>query len=536
MKTQPFKNPKTGFMGLVTGMLLLVCLLSQTALAQVDASRTQNSIIQLPKDLKLKDQLYVDLNLDGLKDLVLSTGHKSTQFARSLRIHYQQSPNQGFDMKPDEVITLTPDVIAYACGDVDPYPGREILLFTANAVFGYRLGKEGRESLFKLLDCEFLWQLPDHDHVFSWQRGILDFDGNGKVDLCVPQFDGIKIWLQKEAGFVPSPLLKTPKETLVDDALVRVEKVKSSLTLSFGSEGMGHLFGDALGNEPLVSVSHSIHVPLFAEFNGDGRSDIVTQTSNHLHIWQQGGTEPFQTHPNLSLKLPKEDDGDDVIDMGEKQYVVDVNQDKRCDFIMFTRDKSSKKVFTHILIYVNHKDSDNRDTLFDEQGMPQQLIKIAGLPGEAQLDDINGDGYPDLSFVTFRPDLLDQVKTLASKSIELQFLAYFNVKGRFSRRPDITQAVHVSVDGSQSSGMDHGRFLFDLNGDGLLDVLVREPRDHISLRLLRKSKDGIQISTDPAWGLAIPNGSNIVYEQTSHPTKPVLLIMDADQIMHVRFK
>jgi hypothetical protein len=252
-------------------------------------------------------------------------------------------------------------------------------------------------------------------------------------------------------------------------------------------------------------------------------------------VWQQGTSKAFHREPTLSLKLPKDEQGNPDLDIAANQYVVDLNQDNRCDFILCTKDKTSKKLFTQILIYLNHKGSDHKDALFDEQGMPNQLMKIAGLPSKAQLEDINGDGYPDLSFVTLRPDLLDQVKTLASKSIELQFLAYFNHKGRFSKRPDLTQAMYLQIDGQGGADEKQGRFLLDLDKDGLLDLLVRDTREHIGIRLLRKTRSGFQILKAYAWDMTIPEKSRIVYEKTQS-NKPVLLIVGHDQIMYVRFK
>ncbi|MCP4450545.1 MAG: hypothetical protein GY809_03725 [Planctomycetes bacterium] len=535
MTRKIFMVKKWSYRQFIASVILAACLLSQITLAQDQTWGTVHAFIQIPKTLKLKDQIYHDINQDGIKDLILSVGHSEKQYTRSLRIHYQQGRDAGFKMAPDETIPLTPDVIAYACADIASDPGCEILLFTANACFGYRLQKEGRDALFKVVDHEFLWQLPDQDHVFSWQRAILDFNGDGRVDLFLPQADGLKILLQTEAGFVSSPLLEIPEEHRLNDAQVRVEKIESSLRVSFGSNGSGGLFGEKGDSQPLVNVHHSTHVPLFTDFNGDSLYDIVAQTQNRLQVWQQGTSKAFHKEPTLSLKLPKDEQGNPDLDIAANQYVVDLNQDNRCDFILCTKDRTSKKLFTQILIYINHKDSDHKDTLFDEQGIPQQLIKIAGLPSKAQLKDINGDGFPDLSFVTLRPDLLDQVKTLASKSIELQFLAYFNHKGRFSKRPDLTQAMYVHIGGQGGSDEEQGRFLLDLDKDGLLDLLVRDTRKHIAIRLLRRTRNGIQISKAHAWDMTIPENARIVYEHTN-TKKPVLLIVGSDQIMYVRFK
>ena len=516
---------------LILPVLCAACLLAQVSFAQDQTSGTVNSFIQIPSTLKLKDQIYHDLDQDGLSDLILSVGHHETQYKRFLRIHHQQSGDSGFDMEPDEIIPLTPDVIAYACGDIAPDPGAEILLFTANACFGYRLGKQGRDALFKVVDHEFLWQLPDKDHVFSWQKAMLDFNDDDQVDLCLPQADGLSIRLQDRFNFTGAAHLQVPEDRVRRDSQqVQVDKIESRLTISLGFKGSGALFGNNGNSESLVNVRHSTHVPLFTDFNGDALYDIVAQTKRHLYVWAQGSSQAFQTEPTLSLEVPKDKDANPDLDIAANQYVVDLNQDNRCDFILCTKDRTSKKLFTQILVYINREDG-----LFDEQGMPQQLIKIAGLPGKAQLEDINGDGYPDLSFVTFRPDLLDQVKTLASKSIELQFLAYFNDRGRFSRRPDLTQNVYVSLDGKGYSEAEQGRFLLDFDGDGLRDLLVRDTSTHLGIRLLRKTRHGIQILKTFAWEMTMPSNAHIVHERT-HTDQPVLLIVGSDQIMHVRFK
>jgi len=517
--------------------VVILFVLSPRAEAQDDSARTLSSVIQLPTELKLEDQLFEDINHDGLKDLTLSTSHRETRFARSLRNHYQQKNNIGFAMEPNEVIPLTPDVIAYACVDTDPHAGKEMLLFTANACFGYRLQKENKDRVFKIAECEFLWQLPDPHHVFSWQGAVLDFNGDDRVDLFLPQSEGFRVLLQTDSGFSSTPLLRVPQERgSSGNSPVRVKRDQSRVSVGLGFEGGGALFQAERRSKALVSVSHSTNVPLFTDWNGDRYQDILTQTSKRLHVWQQGTVEPFQEKPQLSLELPKDDNGPTGIDMSSNQYVLDLNRDQRCDFIMFSRDKNSKKVFTQILIYLNHENSENEPVLFGEEGIPQQLLKIAGLPSNAHLKDINGDGYPDLSFVTFRPDLLDQAKTLASKSIEFQFLGFVNHKGRFSRRPDINQAIHVSIHEQGRSEFDQGRFFVDFNRDGLLDVLVRDTKEHIGLRLLRKTKNGIQITKTNVWDMSIPENARIVYEKAKDTSRPVLLIVGPSQIMYVRFK
>lgn len=523
-------NGKFAKVRTMTLAVLFLCLLNSGVRAQDDSSSTINSIIQLPGDLSLEDHVYEDINLDGLKDLALSVSNRKKPYERSLRIYYQQDGDTGFKMEPDEIITLTTDVIAYAFADTDRNPGAEILLFTANACFGYRLQEESKGKIFKITDCEFLWQIQDPYKVFSWQKGVFDFNNDGRMDFVLPQSNGIKMFIQKEEGFVATPLLKMPSGISTNTSQIQVSRNRSNTRTGLSFDGAGDLFGAEKPEKPLVNVNHSINVPLFTDFDGDNLCDIL-QVSNFIYVWKQEKNEPYLQQNYIRLEIPK-----DISENAGDQYILDLNRDKRCDFILFARDRNTKKVFTQILIYINHKNPENEDILFDENGIPLQMIKIAGLPGKVQFEDINCDGYPDLSFITFNPDLLDQVKTLASKSIKLQFLAFINDNGKFSRNPDINEEINVLLDNKIRSEAEQGQFFIDYNKDGLLDILVRDTNNHIGLRLSGKTKNGINISNKNVWDMTIPEKSNIVYEQKDKDIKPVLLITGPAQIIHVRFK
>ncbi len=489
------------------------------------------SIIQLPSSLKLKDQIYTDINNDSLSDLALSVADRSTPFKRSLRIYLQTHDEPAFRMEPDEIIPLTPDVIAYALADADSQPGREILLFTARACFGYRLHAERAQRIYKIADFEFLWQLPDKDQVFSWQAAVKDLDHNGKDDVFIPQSGGFRLLLQDESGFtITEPHYVPSSPSTPGPASGDNNQPGVGVTLDLG--GLPELFGYDVGNQPLVSARHSVNVPLFTDFNGDQRLDILMQTANRLMVWQQG-EKVFLPNPGpLCLDLPVGKQSESEILSIRSQYALDLNHDDRCDFLLFTRDKHSPKLATQILVYLHPPKAEHGSMLFGQAGLPDQLIKIAGFPGDVQLMDINNDGYPDLSFIAFRPDLLDQVKTLASKSITFQLLVFLNQQGHFARSPDMMQDINVSLQDNLDSETDQGRFLLDYNKDGLLDVLVREADSRLGLRLLRRNSRGIALSESNAWEMTIPADAHVVYENQG---EPVLLIMDSDQIMHVRF-
>ena len=75
----------------------------------------------------------------------------------------------------------------------------------------------------------------------------------------------------------------------------------------------------------------------------------------------------------MSLKIPK-----DISENSEDQYIIDLNQDKRPDFLSFARDKNSKDVFTQILIYINHKNEKNEDILLERY--KQKILIMTAFP------------------------------------------------------------------------------------------------------------------------------------------------------------
>ena len=52
-------------------------------------------------------------------------------------------------------------------------------------------------------------------------------------------------------------------------------------------------------------------------------------------------------------------------------------------------------------------------------GRPSSLLVFAGFVADPTFRDLDGDGYPELVLETLRPDLIDQIRSASSESIDV---------------------------------------------------------------------------------------------------------------------
>ena len=157
-----------------------------------------------------------------------------------------------------------------------------------------------------------------------------------------------------------------------------------------------------------------------------------------------------------------------------------------------------------------------------------------GFAGGARLLDIDGDAAPDLVVSAVRPDLIDQLTGGATDSIEVELTVFLNNGRGFSRRPDLTHRVRVPTGGMNASV----RFLTDVNGDGVRDLLAREEPERLSLHLVRADGKGgrLEVLDRPLWELRVDEDARVRFaERPEAPGRPDLLVLEEAQILHVRF-
>jgi hypothetical protein len=524
----------------VATLLVLFSLLAGVAEAGIGRVTT----VQMPDGMRVEDTAGADLNGDGEPDLVIAAATRGPRPQRSLRIHLFREGEVCFEPTPDFVYPLLPGVVAFAVGDVERAKGKEIVLFTARGAWSWRPGAGEKEAERRLLSGDFLWQLPDPTEAFHFWGGVRDLDGDGLDDLVFPEPGGYRIAIQRRDGDGPSSfalvgasrvppsfgeLEPTSKGAQRMKARRRARELRLSIRLGGDSKDPG---------ESEISVLDTVPVPFFSDWDADGRSDLVALSGESLYIWRQREDGGFDRLPDVAQEFPIEMDKGRRFDISFGAYSGDLNRDGRVDCVIIAGDRRSDDIRTQILVYLNGvgKGKTAETPLFGPKGQPQQVLLVSGIVGAVALEDVDGNGEPDLVLGTVQIDTLDAIRAASSGKIEASLRVYLNQRGRLSRQPDLDYTVQIGAEDIQEAGRRlQARFIPDITGDGVRELLVRDGPTRFSVHLVRKTKDGLTVMKRPLDEHQIRKRAEIdVVWRTDGP--PAIVVREGKQVHHVRYE
>jgi len=512
---------------------------SLLALAPQELGKTQ--VLQLPDGVSQREGELVDADGDGQLDLVVVAWAPDSQRPRRVRVHYRRPGAAPFTTEPDYEVQLTDEVVAYAIADVHPDSGSEVVLVTAEGAFAWRpRAPNERQQVVLLARLPFLWQVPSGGRVASWQRGVVDVDGDGDVDLLLPGPDGFRVLVQERADgvdFSAQSFLRVPDDP--EDAVVDIGPSDSaqgssspSSSAAVGSSSDGSSlefllqFDDEVGSAaPLLSVTRELPVPWVIDWNADGRLDVLAQGRRELFVWQQVEGGRFPEDP-LRLTLPVERDRKRELDLSYSAHVAHLDADRRADYVVVAGDKRSESVRTQVLLYRNGEGGP-----FPAGGLPTQLLVLAGFAGLPRLYDVDMDGLEDFVIGSFRPDLLDAIRSASSKTLDVEMILYRNLGGSFSKSPDMTWKVSLPL-GSERF---NARFFGDVTGDGLSDILLRRQEERVAIHMVRATNGRWSVVERPVWELNVERKAQLRFANGTHERPPELLVLEDRQVVHVRF-
>jgi hypothetical protein len=427
--------------------------------------------------------------------------------------------------------------VGFAVGDVHADAGAEIVLFASTGVFALRWRAEDeRDRYAKLCDADVLWQLPHHRETHALQDSITDLDGNGLVDVLVAEPGGYRAVLQREAGGTrsfDSQVLRlprggagTPRGRASRRMRGRQERNKFRVSVQMGNP--------ADGPTEMLAVAESVPAPRLTDWNGDGRVDVLAQTTEKLLVWTQGAG--FRSAPDVQIPLPLEVDRRRLYDVSYAALSSDLDGDRRADYVLVAGDQDSDEPRAQVALYTRAPPAKETERpLFGEKGRPTQLLVVAGIAGSPQLFDVDGDGLEDLVLGALRFDALDAIRAATGSTLDAELYVYRNRRGRFSKQPDLTGEVSISAKGlRRARSGDVAQLLGDVTGDRVSELLVRDDPTHIRLLMIRRVKDSLALVERPLWETVVDEDARVIATPPGEGMAELIAI-DKRRILHVRF-
>jgi len=520
-------------------------------LLQAAAPIARTCSIPIAEGSRIEEVLSCDFSGDDVADICIATrqvrasGAKTPARAR-LSIHARVSAAIPFRATPDASLDLPSDVIAFAACDLLPDAGREVLLFNATGIFVWRW-RETDESkrVVRLLDCDLLWQLPAGGTLFHLQDGVVDLDGDGREDLVVPEPDGARVVFQKPLGETPrfgAPTQIVVPEDVFEGTAGRLVKVRSrngrrQLNIDLGDDF--DLRGGVDRGGPYVTIEEGAAPIAALDWDGDGDRDLLALSDAALYVSVQEPRGVFDPARRLELTSPVPRDRSRQLDVSFQVRALDIDRDARADAVFFAQDKRADSARTQALVFRHGITAGDAPALFGKEGKPTELLVLDGFARLLAIEDVDGDGFPDLVAAALRPNLIDAMRAAASERIDTELYVFLNKKGRgFSRKPDLTRVLSLQASGGDGGGASPflADFAGDVTGDGVHELFVRTDRDRLRVHMVRRGRDGaLSVVDAPLYELAIDPKSRVLVPGTVTQRTPDVFVLEPGAVVCASF-
>jgi len=408
-----------------------------------------------------------DLTGSGRRDLIgLSLGRISI---------FRADPGQpaGFSATPDTIVT-GPTAYYAAVADVLPDKGKEILILTPDGVWAFVQADGAFVSRpRRLIESETILSMNSirgrvlaneyrNVQVLPWNFAF-DVNGDSLADIIVPHDTGTSLYLQKPRGKFSKPISLR------------------ALPIVHHFAAPGHR-ADEFSQPTTRSCRLQVVVPPFEarDVNGDGRPDLVCGSQ----WFAQKLDGSFDTSPAI-LPADMRNPADPSV------RLVDINGDGKKDrFAEENRVDDPLNIVTYVRPYL--ADATGRIPSKPSQVLVDQNVLIhTNLP----LHDFDGDGA--LDFAMYKTDItVTEIAKWVRQSFgqiegNLNFYLFDRQANRYPRSPAFSKSITMrfKVDLMEAMmGLVWERYLAtmmrfegDYNGDGRLDLLVRETTEQISI-------------------------------------------------------
>ncbi len=425
-------------------MILRFLVLAVACSPCVAQQAARATAVQLQKGVAYTGHIHVDVDGDGLKDLVLAVRESSPR-RRAIQVHLQQPAEPPFVNEPSWApYPVEADVVAFTFADVGPAKGRELVLFTPERAVMVTRGEGGAVDYSVLFRHRIVWPAAERDAVLPLADARIDLDGNGSEDLLLPEPDGALLVANPSGG----------------DAMRRFELslpawVSPIATATNGAAGMN---GDSLrvqfeagddeagaderkrATTPLVTLLTRAPAPRVLDLEGDGTAELVAVRNQRLHaLALDGGNKAAQR------ELPVPQDRLTLFDPSFDVQLVDVDGDRRLDLLLSSSASRNDEVEVRMDLYRTRADG-------TWPTKPDSRLRTQTLARPPQLIDVDGDGTLDLVACTLRIDALRALTGGSDVSLEVQVNVFRGTGERFVTPALLNQVLRLPTKSERGGG------------------------------------------------------------------------------------
>jgi len=456
------------------------------ALAAVGAGGLEAGHVDasLEFDGEILDQRFLDIDGDGRDSLCVALRRRDGR--RELRI--LEPRRHGFDSKPEHVVSVLEDVLAYAFAEVREEAGRELVFLTRSGAYSYSLTREGyRGNIARLLEEELLYDVPDSRSLPYWPY-VLPREGGDL--LLLPGRSDFAVWGPRRdasgqsTGEVAPPYeawmriggARPRRETAEDDDGGVTVSGSGDYVLALGGDSDDIFLRDSGRAASLLSDGKSFPAPAQVDLDGDGRLDLVLRKGDEFWIYLHGpdgfAPEPSRVEPLPEYIADRDDD--------HSFWFADLNGDAWLDLVVRSAGdvEGIENAQVRVLVLLG-----SSGRLLPEE--PAQVLRFEAANLRVDVVDVNGDGRADLSMRKFTVPSV--IETVSGIEFELTYLAYF-ATGKdslpFERKAALNQSQTFDLD-SLGDAIKSRHLKLDCDGDGLPDLVEVDLRGRIVVRRLR---------------------------------------------------
>lgn len=402
-----------------------------------------------------------DFDGDGRTDLmqILFNGVPPAE-TRTIRI-FTQGEDGALSATPTYEVPVPEDSAAYDVGDVTELPGVELVFLRPSGLTLLSFANPGLPRRDLTVDGSTL--VPAED-----ERGL----------------DRLRL-IYREFGAEPRLLVPMLAQTvfLTADGVVAAKLDAGARANYFLPPRPGPLLVDS-------DIQLLLDVPRIAvgDIDGDGKADVVSLGRHEVRTFLQRPDGSFVRPADRVYKLALISETDHMRGSGAvRGDARDISGDGKLDLMISHVSGGITDAKSDTRIYLN------RDGVWD-LAKPDYTSDTSAGWGADQLIDLDRDGRPELLHISIPFSVLELVEVLVTRSVEAQLRVHkADAAGAISKEPWFERTLEISM--SLDTGRPKGfvpTASFDLNGDGFDDMLTPGNGERVEVWL--GSAEGI--STD----------------------------------------